>query len=148
LSDALAALGSELTGSSNEPVPSYQVIVEGRPRDLAPLVRDEIYRIAREAFRNAVRHGQAKHIEAEIEYAEAALRLRIRDDGLGIDKEVLRAGRREGHWGLDGMRERAAGLNGRFAVWSEVGAGTEVEVQVPAAVAYSKRSSASRTQRE
>jgi nitrate/nitrite-specific signal transduction histidine kinase len=62
--------------------------------------------------------------------------LRVRDDGQGIDPEVLANQGREGHYGLRGMTERAALIGGKLAVWSEVGAGTEVELRLPARIAY------------
>jgi signal transduction histidine kinase len=109
--------------------------VEGTPRELHPILRDDVYRIAREALQNAFRHAQATKIEAEITYGERLLRVRIRDDGKGIDPKLLDAGR-DGHWGLPGMRERAGQIGARLDIWSEVGAGTEVELRIPGAVAY------------
>lgn len=113
----------------------FRVIVEGPPRALRPLVRDEVYRIGREALVNAFRHSGATEIEVEIEFAARALRILVRDDGRGIDPEVLRSGR-EGHWGLSGMRERAERMGARLKVWSRERAGTEVELSVPAAIAF------------
>ena len=75
-------------------------------------------------------------MEAEIRYDDGQFRLRIRDDGKGIDPKVLEAKATEGHYGLPGMRERAKLVGGKLAVWSEVGAGTEVEVRIPASTAY------------
>jgi signal transduction histidine kinase len=94
-----------------------------------------MYRIAREALRNAFRHAEARHIETEIAYGERELRVRIRDDGKGMDPQQLDAGRL-GHWGLPGMRERAHQIGAQLHLWSEVGAGTEVELRIPASVAY------------
>ena len=88
-----------------------------------------------EAVMNALRHAHAKKIEADITYAERLLRLRIRDDGKGIDPKLLDAGR-DGHWGLPGMRERAEQIGARLDIWSELGAGTEVDLSVPGAIAY------------
>jgi len=136
LGEALNALGAEFESSPGAGLPSYRVIVQGKPRTVAAVARDEIYRIAREAFRNAVRHSRANKIEAELDYGDVALRLRVRDDGIGIGRDVLSEGKRAGHWGLPGMRERAEGLKGRLAVWSESGAGTEIEITIPASVAY------------
>src|SRR6202167_6207162 len=87
--------------------------------------------MARELLRNAFRHADAQKIEAEIRYDSARLRLRIRDDGKGIDPKVLREGGRAGHWGLPGIRERAKQIGARLDLWSEAGAGTEVELTVP-----------------
>ena len=99
-------------------------------------MRDEVYRIAGEALRNAFRHADAQHIEIEIRYDERQLRLRLRDDGKGIDPKVLSDDRNEGHYGLRGMRERAKLLGGKLTVWSERDSGTEVELIIPAAHAY------------
>ena len=74
----------------------------------------------------------------EIHYDTRQLRLRVRDDGKGIDANVLEAGGRGGHHGLPGMRERAELVGGKLAVWSELNSGTEIEMTIPAAVAYAK----------
>jgi len=113
----------------------FRVIVEGRPRPLHPLIRDEVYRVGREALVNAFRHAEASAVEVELDYAAEHLRVLVRDNGRGIDPEVQRAGR-EGHWGLSGMRERAERIGARFTVWSRAGAGTEVELLVPGHVAF------------
>jgi len=135
LADSLTALGNELAADAPASV-SFRVMVEGKARPLAPLVRDDVYRIAREALRNSAQHAEATHIEAELNYGERAFILRIRDDGVGVDATVLREGRRTGHWGLQGMRERAQTFGARLDVWSEQAAGTEVELSVPATIAY------------
>lgn len=138
LAQLLTAAGQELAHSEeahgNPPV--FRLTVEGERRDLEPLLHDEVYRIARELLRNAFRHAQAGHIEAEIRYESRQLRVHIRDDGKGIDPEILKAGRRAGHWGLPGMRERVDRLGGKLEFWSEAGAGTEAVLTVPAAAAY------------
>jgi signal transduction histidine kinase len=112
--------------------------VEGERRELSPILQDEVYRIAREVLRNAFRHAHAHRIEAEIRYDAHEFRLRIRDDGEGMDAKVLAEGGRSGHWGLRGVRERAQRIGGQLDLWSEAGAGTEVQLIVPAAVAYEK----------
>jgi signal transduction histidine kinase/ligand-binding sensor domain-containing protein len=139
LSHAVTALGEELAGSHDgETGPAtFRVSVEGTPRDLRPILRDDIYRIAREALQNAFRHAQASQIEADITYGDSLLRLRVRDDGKGIDPKHLHAGR-DGHWGLPGMRERAQQIGAQFEMWSEVGAGTEVELRIPGSIVYEK----------
>jgi len=109
--------------------------VEGSPRELHPLVRDDIHRIAREALRNAFRHAQADRIEAEVTYGARELRVRIRDDGKGIDPQHLSGGRAR-HWGLASMRERAVQIGAHLDLWSDAGAGTELELRVPGAIAY------------
>jgi signal transduction histidine kinase len=113
------------------------VHVEGTPRDLHPILRDEVYRITGEGIRNAFRHAEANQIEVEIHYDDRRVRVRGRDDGKGIDPSLLSDGEREGHFGLPGMRERAKLIGGKLTVWSEVEAGTEVELSIAAARAYS-----------
>ena len=137
LAQAVAGLGKELGDSrkGGSGLATLSVSVEGAPRELHPILRDDIYRIAREAVGNAFRHAEASKIEAEITYGERLLRLRIRDDGKGIDPKLLDAGR-DGHWGLPGMRERAQQIGGQLEMWSEGGVGTEVELRVPGSVAY------------
>jgi signal transduction histidine kinase len=117
----------------------YAVIVEGTPQQLHPVIRDEAYRIGREALTNAFRHSRANKIEVELEYGRKQLKILIRDDGAGVDPNVLQAGR-DGHWGLTGMRERAEGIGGRLKVWSRADAGTEVELSIPGHVAFVSRS--------
>jgi signal transduction histidine kinase len=110
--------------------------VEGYARHLRPIIRDEIYKIAAEALQNCFGHAQAGQVEVEIRYDSDEFRLRVRDDGKGIDHAVLAAQGIEGHYGLRGMPERAALIGGKLAVWSEVGAGTEVELRIPASAVY------------
>ncbi len=86
--------------------------------------------------RNAYRHAEAKQIEVELRYVERQVRLRIRDDGKGIEPQFLTAEGREGHFGLHGMRERAKLIGGKLIVWTASGSGTEIELSVPAARAY------------
>ncbi len=135
---AIKTLGEELAAANtNSRQPELSIQVEGIPRNLHPILRDEVFRIAGEAMRNAFRHADAKQIEVEIRYDERQLRLRVRDDGKGIDPKVLSDHGREGHYGLPGMRERAKLIGGRLTVWSELDAGTEVELSIPASRAYS-----------
>jgi ligand-binding sensor domain-containing protein/signal transduction histidine kinase len=134
---ALTVLGEELAAQSdNGSVPCVRVLVEGKQRELNPVLRDEIYRIGREALRNAFRHARAQKIEAEMIYGDSEFLFHMRDDGIGIAPEVADRGARAGHWGLPGMRERAKSFGGKLEVWSEHGAGTEIELIVPAAIAY------------
>ena len=114
----------------------FRTSVEGAQRDLHPIVREEVFLIAREALGNAFRHSGAQHIEAEISYGAAVLHVRIRDAGRGISAAVLDAGGRPGHFGLRGMRERATKIGAQLKIWSKPGAGTEIDLQVPAAMAY------------
>jgi len=132
LAQAFAGIQQEfaVTGEAE-----YRVIVEGQPRALAPTVRDEIYRIVREALVNAFRHSGAARVELQLEYTPGGLNVLVRDDGRGIDPRVVSVGT-EGHWGLPGMRERAERIGARLKVSTRVAAGTEVELSIPAAVAF------------
>ena len=134
---AISALGAELTGPTAATSDRHSMSPsKARREELHPILRDEIYKIAAEALRNAFRHAHAGRVEVEIRYDTEQFRLRVRDDGQGIDPEVLANQGREGHYGLRGMPERAALIGGKLAVWSEVGAGTEVELRLPARIAY------------
>jgi signal transduction histidine kinase len=138
LEHLLTATGKELARSSGTEgeSPDFRVSVEGARHSLSPLLQDEVYRIAREFLRNAFHHAHASRIEAEIAYDSQFFRLRIRDNGKGIDRKVLEQGARQGHWGLTGVRERAKRIGARLRLWSEPGAGTEAELTVPARIAY------------
>jgi len=134
---AINTLAEELAGGqTNSSASVFNVGVEGTPKPLRPILRDEVYRVAGEALRNAFRHAQARRIEVEIRYDERWFRLRVRDDGKGIDSKLLNDNERPGHYGLRGMRERAKLLGGQLTVWSEVDSGTEVELSIPGANAY------------
>ena len=113
----------------------FRIIVEGQLRPLHPILRDEVYRIGREALINAFRHSNATTIEMQIDYHPRRFRFLVRDNGSGIDPFVLKTGR-EGHWGLAGMRERAEKLGGRLIVRSSSAAGTEVEFAIPSHIAF------------
>jgi ligand-binding sensor domain-containing protein/signal transduction histidine kinase len=146
LEQMLLAMGRELAASQNggDSTPPLRVIVEGNRRAKGAMLREEIYRIARELLRNAYRHAQARSIEAELRYDDDAFLLIVRDDGKGIDLKVLKDHGRAGHWGLPGMYERAEGIGARLDIWSEAGAGTEVRLTVPAAMAYEESGKGSR----
>jgi signal transduction histidine kinase len=107
---------------------------------LTAVVRDEAYRIAREAVINAYQHAKSRYVETEVTFGDDDLTIRVRDDGIGVDPEILASGQRPGHWGLPGMRERSESLGGRLHVWSERKSGTEVELRIPAADAYAEPS--------
>jgi len=139
---ALGALMNELAADSHlmkRKRPTTSVIVEGQPQAVNPWACEEICKIAREALRNAFIHGNAQHIESEIAFSKTFLRVRLRDDGVGIDPTLLEKGVRTGHWGLTGMRERAKRLRGHLSLWSKPNVGTEVEVTIPASTAFESR---------
>jgi signal transduction histidine kinase/ligand-binding sensor domain-containing protein len=136
---AIRTVGEELASADhNQSSPEFNVVVEGTSRNLHPILRDEVYRLAAEALRNAFRHAAAQNVEVEIRYDERHFRLRVRDDGKGIGDEVLRAEEREGHYGLPGMKERARLVGGKLTIWSEVDNGTEIELVIPASRAYAQ----------
>ena len=134
LGQALAAAGEQL--ALMYPV-EFRASVEGVPRDLHPIAREELLFIAREALANAFRHAGASVIEAVVSYDARALKVRVRDDGRGIEAEVLRNGR-PGHWGLPGMRERVKGIRADLEIWTRPSAGTEIELSLRADLAYRK----------
>jgi signal transduction histidine kinase len=112
------------------------VVVEGQSRALHPLMRDEVYRIVREAMTNAIRHAQARLIDVTLDYRAERLVVVVRDNGVGIEDQAVVASGRQGHWGLAGMRERAAGIGASLTLRSRPGAGTEVELSIPSGVAF------------
>ncbi|PWU05969.1 MAG: hypothetical protein C5B51_13305 [Terriglobia bacterium] len=139
LARAVTSFGQGLTADHAGPdCPELRVFVEGKSQDLPPLVRDEVYKIACECLRNAFRHAHAKRIEVQIGYEPRQFRLRLLDNGKGIDPEVLIAGGRAGHHGLPGLHERAELAGGKLSVWSQLNSGTEIELTIPAAIAYPK----------
>ena len=114
----------------------FRVVVNGAIRSLHPVVFEELFKIGKEALSNAFRHSDAQSIETELNYERGELRIRIRDDGTGIDYAILRQGHRDRHFGLPGMRERAQKVGAHLDVWSRTGAGTEVDLRIAAGVAY------------
>jgi signal transduction histidine kinase len=137
LAQAIGTLGADLAArETNQTAVVFGVEVEGTPRNLQPILRDEVYRIASEAMRNAFRHAEAQRIDVEIRYDDRHFRMRVTDDGRGIDPKVLTHDGRAGHYGLHGMRERAKLIGGQLEVWSKLNSGTEVELNIPATIAY------------
>jgi len=132
LVQALSRVKQEL---AVQPDVEFRVNVFGRQEPLRSPVWHELYRIGREALVNAFSHSQAKCVEFELEYADSDLRMRVRDNGSGIDPQVLRTGR-DGHWGLAGMRERAAKIGGLLNISSSEAAGTEIQVSIPSGIAF------------
>jgi len=137
LPQAVTRMAEEVAaGGANPNAARFSFIAEGTPRSLRLIPRDEICGVVREALWNAFSHAQARLVEAEIVYGRSTLRVRVRDDGIGIHPKVLSQGGRAGHWGLPGMRERAKRIGGHLEVWSRLGAGTEVELRIPGSIAY------------
>ncbi|CEE69132.1 sensor histidine kinase [Xanthomonas citri] len=118
------------------PTAALQVAVEGRPMRLRHLVADELFQLGREALANADRHANATGIALELRYGSRDFTLRIRDDGRGLDPDVLHGHARTGHWGLTGMQERAQRIGAKMQLWSRPGSGTEIQITLPARAAY------------
>lgn len=133
LTEAFASLGVEFHSLSPA---HFELIVTGRKRDLDIVVQEELQKIVREALFNAYRHAKASRIEGEIHFGILEFRIRVRDNGIGIEPAILRDGSIAGHFGLPGMRERTARIGGRLELWSSSGAGTEIEIRIPGAIAY------------
>ncbi|MET0232934.1 MAG: two-component regulator propeller domain-containing protein [Rhodanobacteraceae bacterium] len=142
LHDALSQVGDDL---SRTETCAYRAIVEGQARRLAASVREEAYRIGREALINAFQHSHANNIELQVSYGAEALVVQVRDDGKGIDPTTIQMGKKPGHWGLTGMRERARELGGRIDIWSGSKPGTEIQLVVPAEIAYWRSDASSQT---
>ena len=106
----------------------------GMIRELHPIARDEVYRIAYEAIRNACAHSGAKDLWIELDY-KRRFQMRIRDNGRGVSEEILRVGR-AGHFGLAGMRERALFIGGEFNITSSPENGTIISVVIPGQAIY------------
>ena len=132
LAEAFARVPHELGIKSEF---EFRIIVLGSPRSLQSGIHEETYHIGREALINAFRHSGARRIVVELEYGPKRFVLRVRDNGCGIDPEIMRSGR-EGHWGLVGMRERAESIGATLRVRSRVAAGTELELSIPNRIAF------------
>jgi len=117
-----------------------RVGVEGRQREIYPAIADELLRITDEALFNVSRHAQARNVSIAILFGTKALTLRILDDGVGIPPGIIAQGGVTGHFGLIGMRERAARIGGQLAITPGSARGTQVEVTVGADIAYADRS--------
>ena len=139
-SDLVQALSRVPQEFNVRPDIDFRVAVAGERKQLPPEIQNEIYRIGREALVNAFCHSGAKRVELELEYSESELRMRIRDNGCGIEPRVLEKGR-HGHWGLTGMRERATRIGGLLEILSSAAAGTEVQLSLPLELSIPRHSS-------
>jgi signal transduction histidine kinase/ligand-binding sensor domain-containing protein len=136
-SEAVRALAEELANNhGNASTVAFTLSIEGTPRALLPLARDEIYRIASEALRNAYQHAEASRIEVQLDYGATRFELRVRDNGKGVLPEFLKSKGYRGHFGLPGMRERAEEIGGKFSLRSALGSGTQLQVSLSGAIAY------------
>lgn len=109
---------------------------DGDPADLSLDLREDVYSIGREAITNAFRHARAASIGVELVFGAALFELYVIDDGAGMADEIIKSGRRQGHWGLPGMFERAGRIGAVLTVNSVVGGGTRVTLRIPGGLAY------------
>jgi len=126
LEQQLAELGDQLASQETQ----FRISIMGRPQPLHSAVQEQVFLIVREALLNAFRHSGVSSVEAEFEYLPHGLRVVVRDDGVGIDRQAIASGRCSER-GLLGMRETAKSIAAQLRVWSRRGAGTEIEVFVP-----------------
>lgn len=127
LADSILMIGKALNAEGNV---EFSVRIEGTPRVLLQPQEDEIFCIARESLTNAFEHANASSITVTIDYGKSSFSLKCRDNGRGMDSGTQRDGT-TGHWGLQGMRERARHVGARFESKSAPGAGTEIAVVLP-----------------
>lgn len=121
----------------------YQLTVTGIPAAMDEAAYDDTIRICREAVANAFRHAGADSIRVNVEYSDVGMLITIGDDGAGIEPKILEHGR-EGHWGLSGMRQRAAAIGAKLTISSSPGSGTTVELVIPATIAFELDTAAER----
>ncbi|MDB6008577.1 MAG: integral rane sensor signal transduction histidine kinase [Gammaproteobacteria bacterium] len=126
LAQEISALSQELGSEESVPV---TVLTNGEPYELNSDAHENVLLIVREALINSFKHASPRAIEVQVDYRKTEFKLAVRDDGRGIDENVIKLGR-EGHWGLHGMRERAASIHGKLLILSKIGAGTEIEIVV------------------
>ena len=133
LPQALSAVTEEFAQASDT---AFQVTTEGPLRHLHPIVREEAYRIGAEALANAFRHAVARNVNVQVGYLRNELSLRIADDGRGFDVAEIEKSSHGSHFGLAGLRERAARIHAQLEISSRPGLGSVVELRVPGAIAY------------
>ncbi|HSY36593.1 MAG TPA: two-component regulator propeller domain-containing protein [Acidobacteriaceae bacterium] len=113
---------------------TVSISVIGDARELHPIVRDELYRIGNEAIQNAKSHSHGSRLSIDLTYGQD-LTLHVGDNGVGIDPGYAMSGR-DDHHGLQGMRERAARIQGRLTILSSTESGTDISVTVPGNVSF------------
>ena len=114
--------------------PEVVFVPEGTAAEMHPIVRDEIYRIGYEAIRNACQHSGASRLEVRLSYLQD-LALSVSDNGRGIASNIAAHGK-DGHYGLQGMRERAVRISGKLSVASSANSGTTIELIVPGRIVF------------
>jgi len=133
--DLVAALSGVRREFVVPPDMAFRLSVVGSQKPIQVPIGQELYRIGKEALVNAFRHSRARRVDLELEYTDSNLTMRVCDNGCGIDPLVLEKGP-DGHWGLAGMRERAARLGGQLSITSAATAGTEIRLSIPGNVAF------------
>ncbi len=127
---------SQLSGEfARDGGPEVDILVEGHERPLTAVTGNDVLQVGRQAITNAFQHAHASRIHVLLSYGEQHLRIRVQDNGRGIDEKTLNSGR-PGHYGMAGMQERAQRLGGNISIRSRVGEGTEVDLYVPAQLIY------------
>ena len=117
-----------------DPKVTFKLAILGEMRELRPMIRYEVFRIGSEAIANAFKHSEGSSIRVELGYVNG-LRLSVQDNGKGIPEDVLVRGK-DGHFGLQGTRERADRIGAKLAVRTRIGEGTEVEITIPEGIAF------------
>jgi signal transduction histidine kinase/ligand-binding sensor domain-containing protein len=134
LATLLSSYADELNATGHI---SLRTSTIGQPQELHPIVLGNVERIGHETIANAFQHSRASQVTIEIHFERPAFHLTIRDDGIGTNPEVLAHGR-AGHWGMQGMRERAEEIGGRLAISSQPELGTRIDLSIPGTIAYRK----------
>jgi signal transduction histidine kinase/ligand-binding sensor domain-containing protein len=137
----LEAIGSE---SAIRSTTHFSVRVEGESHPLRPEVCDEIIAIVRESAINAFKHADAEWVLVSVYYAPDAFIADVTDNGLGITEQKIQEQQKDGHWGVAGMRERAAKIGGQLTIYGANPRGTTVQLFLPRHAAYATRSSIKR----
>jgi signal transduction histidine kinase len=132
LVQSFSQLANELTRETST---KTDVIVEGRERPLNATAGHDVLQVGRQAISNAFQHARARNIHVLLSYGDKSFRLRIEDNGRGINEESMNL-QRPGHFGMVGMKERAERLGGSISIRSREGEGTEVDLFVPANLLY------------
>jgi ligand-binding sensor domain-containing protein/signal transduction histidine kinase len=132
LEDSIARIPQDLAADQQT---AFTLRTEGESRIVKPYIQEELYLICREAIANAFRHAKATEIGVMIQYSPSRLGISIRDNGIGIGEDVVVEGR-PGHFGLQGMHERAARIKAKLELMRGPTAGTAMEVTLPAVVAF------------
>lgn len=122
---------------------AFSIDIQGDVVALRPMCRRELHDFALEAMRNAFRHAQGSHVAVSLNYRRDALWLVVTDDGRGFGAEDTQRARRDGHYGIVGLHERAARLNATLNIDSVPGDGTEIHLRIPSRTAYARRRRAS-----